>query len=276
MMQPKAHLKSRVIYPRPVAQPSNLDLAINALVLIRNAQRAIDAALRLPAEDRAAVAEHVEAVRRSVGQVAGSLAATIPGAQSLAGAGQVAAGGLAQRPEFRALTGMVSFFARQGSEALGAVAGVAGSLGGGRDRSLLLAERITRRLREVGVATREDLARELDVDPRSADFQDALERTLGTGRAEWYGSGTYGLPRKELDGMISKARQATDAAPPEAAEPRSAELPALGNAMDELNASLDRLSGAVSTRRDPGDGMDPAVDVENLTADRPREVGEQE
>jgi hypothetical protein len=259
-----------------VAQHSNLDLAINALVLIRNAQRAIDAALRLPADDRAAVAEQVEAVRRSVGQVAGSLAATIPGAQSLAGAGQVAAGGLAQRSEFRALTGMVSFFARQGSEALGAVAGVAGSLGGSRDRSLVLAERITKRLREVGVATREDLARELDVDPRSADFQDALERTLGTGRAEWYGSGTYGLPREELDTMISKAREATEAAPPEPAEARPAAPPELGSAMDELNSSLDRLSGAVSARRDPGDRVGPAVDVDDLPADRPREVGEQE
>jgi hypothetical protein len=244
---------------------SNLDLAINALVLIRNAQRAIDAALRLPAEDRAAVAEHVDAVRRSTGQVAASLAATIPGAQSLAGAGQVVGGGLAQRPEFRALTGMVSFFAKQGSEALGAVAGVAGSLGGGHDRSLALSERISKRLTEVGVATREDLARELDVDPRAADFQDALERTLGTGRAEWYGSGTYGLPRAELDTMISRAREASDEAP--AAEATAPDAPAeasetehpgatpapLEGALDELNSSLDRLSGAVSARNGPED-----------------------
>lgn len=230
---------------------SNLDLAINALVLIRNAQRAIDTALRLPAEDRAAVAEQVEQVRRSVGQVAASLAGTIPGAQSLAGAGQVAAGGLAQRAEFRALTGMVSFFARQGSEALGAVAGIAGSMGGGRDRSLALSERITARLEDVGVATRDDLARELDVDPRSADFRDALERTLGTGRAEWYGSGTYGLPRAELEAMISNARAASER---ESEDPDRPPEPApstgLGPAIDELNSSLDELQDAVSARAD--------------------------
>ncbi len=239
---------------------SNLDLAINALVLIRNAQRAIEAALRLPAEDRAAVAEQIDAVRRSTGQVAASLAATIPGAQSLAGAGQVVGGGLAQRPEFRALTGMVGFFAKQGSEALGAVAGVAGSLGGGRDQSLVLSERISKRLAEVGVATREDLARELDVDPRSGDFQDAVERTLGTGRAEWYGSGTYGLPRSELETMISAARQTADDAEPAGAEPEAAEAPGpeqsgaiapLDGAIDELNSSLNRLSGAVSARPEP-------------------------
>jgi hypothetical protein len=239
-----------------VAQSSNLDLAINALVLIRNAQRAIDSALRLPDEDRAAVAEQVDAVRRSTGKVAASLAATIPGAQSLAGAGQAVGG----RPEFRALTGMVSFFARQGSEALSAVAGVAGSLGGSRDRSLALSERIGERLQEVGVATREDLARELAVDPRSPDFRDAVERTLGTGRAEWYGTGTYGLPRDELEAMISKARAATEEAapsePPES-QPTPAPIPALDTAIDELNSSLDRLNGAVSARPAddaPGDG----------------------
>lgn len=239
---------------------SNLDLAINALVLIRNAQRAIDAALRLPADDRAAIADQVDAVRRSTGKVAASLAATIPGAQSLAGASQVVGGGIAQRPEFRALTGMVSFFAKQGSEALGAVAGVAGSLGGGRERSLALSERISKRLAEVGVATREDLARELDVDPRSGDFQDALERTLGTGRAEWYGSGTYGLPRAELETMISRAREAgAEAEPATSGEPadgpeRAASATApLDSAIDELSSSLERLSGAVSARSEPGD-----------------------
>ena len=154
---------------------------------------------------------------------------------------------------------MVSFFARQGSEALGAVAGVAGSLGGAGDRSLALSERISKRLAEVGVATREDLARELAVDPRSTDFQEALERTLGTGRAEWYGAGTYGLPRDELEAMISKARKASEGVP--AAEPPEApagleapSIPALGSAIDELNSSLDQLSGAVSARTgDPED-----------------------
>ena len=236
-----------------MAQQNNLDLAINGLVLIRNAQRAIDAALRLPAEDRAAVAEHVEAVRKSTGQVAGSLAATIPGAQSLAGAGQVVGESLAQRTEFRALSGMRQLLRAPGVGALGAVAGVAATLGGGRDRSLALSERITKRLEEVGVATREDLARELAVDPRSADFQDALERTLGTGRAEWYGSGTYGLPRGELESMISKAREANAGTeePAEAAEespsPERASIAPLGGAIDDLNASLDELSAAVAS-----------------------------
>jgi hypothetical protein len=236
---------------------SNLDLAINALVLIRNAQRALDAALRLPSEDRAAVAQQIDAVRRSTGQVAASLAATLPGAQSLAGAGQAAAGGLAGRPEFRALTGMVSFFAKQGSEALGAVAGVAGALGGGGDRSLVLSERITKRLAEVGVATREDLARELGVDARDSDFRDALERTLGTGRAEWYGAGTYGLPRGELEEMIARARDASEGGPEQAE--RTGPLPALGSAMDELNSSLDRLSGAVSARTPNGETPEPGA-----------------
>jgi hypothetical protein len=237
-----------------LAQQSNLDLAINALVLIRNAQRAMDAALRLPAEDRAAVAEQIDAVRRSTGKVAASLAATIPGAQSLAGAGQAAAG----RPEFRALTGMVSFFARQGAEALGAVAGVAGSLGGGRDRSLAMSERISKRLAVAGVTTREDLARELDVDPRSPDLQDAIERTLGTGRAEWYGSGTYGLPRDELQAMISRAREEAENEPPAGEPEPSVEHPplaeSLDGAIDELNSSLDRLSGAVSARANGENG----------------------
>jgi hypothetical protein len=233
-----------------LAPSSNLDLAINALVLIRNAQRAIDAALRLPADDRAAIADQVEAVRRSAGQVAASLASTIPGAQSLAGAGQVVGGGLAERTEFRALTGMVSFFARQGSEALGAVAGVAASLGGGRDRSLALSERIIGRLEDVGVATREDLAREIRVDPRSAEFQEALERTLGTGRAEWYGSGTYGLPRGELESMIARAREASEIVPEtEAEQPAPATpRPPLDGAIDELSSSLEQLQGAVSAR----------------------------
>lgn len=240
-----------------MATSSNLDLAINALLLIRNAQRAVDAALRLPAEDRAAVADQVDAVRRSAGKVTASLAATVPGAHSLAGAGQALGGGLAQRAEFRALGGMVSFFARQGSEALGAVAGLAGSLGAGRDRSLALSERISERLTEVGIATRGDLARELEVDPRAPEFQDALERTLGSGRAEWYGSGTYGLPRDELEALIARARDAAPAAEaaeaeipvePEAAP--AAGVPPLEGAVDELSSSLTRLRGALSARTD--------------------------
>ena len=241
-----------------MAQASNLDLAINALVLIRNAQRALDTALRLPAEDRAAVAEQIDAVRRSTVKVAASLAATIPGAQSLAGAGQMMGEGLAQRPEFRRLTGMVSFFARHGSEALEAVAGVAGSLSGGRDRSLDISERIAKRLGEVGVATKEDLAQDLGMEPHSPEFQDALERALGTGRAEWYGSGTYGLPRGELQVMISRARDEADAASiTEEPAPEPTASPSLGSAMEELNSSLDKLSGAVSARNGDEDAPAP-------------------
>lgn len=240
---------------------SNLDYAISALGLIRNAQRAIDAALRLPTEDRAAVTEQIEAVRRSAGDVTSALAATVPGGQSLASAGQALGGELATRPELRALGGVVSFFAGQGSQALDAVAGAAASFAGEPDRSLALSERITNRLAEVGVATRQELARELEVDPRSDEFRDALERTLGTGHAEWYGSATYGLPRARLEEMIARARVISEdltletsvepsaevgEAPPEAAH-------GLGPAVGELRTSVDRLRTAVtSVRGAPG------------------------
>lgn len=225
--------------------PSNIDHAINALALIRNAQRAVDAALRLPTEDRAAVSEQIEAVRRSAGDVAAGLAATVPGGQSLARAGHALGGGLTSRPEFRALGGVVSFFASQGSQALGAVAGAAASVGSERDPSLVLSERIAQRLGEVGVTTRTDLARELDVDPRSAAFRDALERTLGTGHAEWYGSGTYGLPRAQLETMIARAKEVAGDSPPDP----PADIPeGLGAAVDELRGSVDGLLAAVAGR----------------------------
>jgi hypothetical protein len=151
----------------------------------------------------------------------------------------------------------VSFFADQGSQALGAVAGAAAAVGTERDQSLVLSERIAQRLGEVGVATRTDLARELDVDPRSAAFRDALERTLGTGHAEWYGSGTYGLPRAELETMIASARQASGDVPPEEPEdeepvvdaPPPADSPdSLGAAVGQLRASVDGLRAAVARR----------------------------
>jgi hypothetical protein len=242
---------------------SNLDHAIGALALIRNAQRAVDAALRLPTEDRAALADQIDAVRRSSGDVASALASSVPGGQSLASAGQALGGGLASRPELRALGGLVSYFANQGSQALGAVAGAAASVGGERDQSLVLSERIAQRLGEVGVATRVDLARALDVDPRSAEFRDALERTLGTGHAEWYGSGTYGLPRAQLEMMIARAREVADEEPPaqdpvEASDaPSSAPPPpapgarGLGASVGDLRASVDGLLAALARRSGP-------------------------
>jgi hypothetical protein len=249
-----------------LAPSSNLDLAINALALIRTAQHAIDAALRLPGGDRAAVAGQVEAVRRSVDEVASSLAAAVPGGQSLVSAGQALGGGLASRPELRPVGAMISFFADQGSQALGALSGAAGSLGGERDRSLVLSERITDRLAEVGVATRTELARELEVDPDAAEFRDALERTLGTGHAEWYGSGTYGLPRARLETMIARARAVSEDAAIEDQEspaPRPPEAPTassdhLDAAVGELRSSVDALRAAVAGRA--GAGAAPPTD----------------
>jgi hypothetical protein len=234
-----------------MASSSNLDHVITALGLIRAAQRVTDAALRLPTDDRAAVVEQIAEVRESVGDVAASLVAAVPGAQPLAGAGHSLGEGFAARPELRALGGMVSFFAGQGSQALGAVAGAAASIGTERDPSLALSERIAERLAAVGVASRTDLARDLDVDPRSDEFRDALERTLGTGHAEWYGSGTYGLPRARLEAMIGQAREVTDEQAPDsapAADPQGASAQDLGSAVAELRSSVDTLWAAVAQR----------------------------
>lgn len=238
---------------------SNLDLAINALALIRTAQHAIDGALRLPSSDRAAVAEQVEAVRHGVDAVASSLPAAVPGGQSLVEAGQAIGGGLASRPELRAVGTMISFFADQGSQALGAISGAAASLGGERDRSLALSERITERLAEVGVATRQELARELEVDPDSADFRDALERTLGTGHAEWYGSGTYGLPRARLELLMERARAVSGDEVIEEAEAPAPDAAALAPppegldaAVKDLRTSIDALRAAVADQAGGG------------------------
>jgi hypothetical protein len=224
-----------------MAGASNLDHALSALVLIRDAQRALDSALRLPSEDRAALAGQIQAVRRGMRDVASSLAGAVPGGPSLVSAGQALGEGLANRPELRALGGVVSFLASQSSHALDAVAGAAESFGGERDRSLALSDRITHRLTEVGIATRSDLARELEVDPRSTEFRDALERTLGTGHAEWYGSVTYGLPRDELEAMLAKAREVAD----EEAPAPAPEAPVPSGAMAELRAAVDGLQSAI-------------------------------
>ena len=216
-----------------MAPSSNLDHAVDALILVREAQHAIDAALRLPTADRVALAEQIGEVRHGVGAVGSSLVARIPDAE------------LAARPELRALGGMVSFFAGRGSQALGAVAGAAASVGDERDPSLVLSERIAERLDEVGVATRRDLARELEVDPRSSELRDALERVLGTGRAEWYGSGTYGLPRAQLERMLARARDEP--------EETAGEMPVDadrggGAAIAELRATVDGLRTAIARR----------------------------
>jgi hypothetical protein len=233
---------------------SNLDHAIDALTLIRRAQRATDAALRLPSSDRRDLAGQIDAVRSNVDEVAGSLATSVPGGEALLSAGH----GLAERREVRALGGLIGFFAGQGSQALDAVAGAASSIGSEPDQSLQLSERIRMRLAEVGVATRGDLARELEVDPRSAEFRDALERTLGTGLAEWYGSGTYGLPHDELEAMIARARVAAEvergapgagaAAPADAPAAEPASSRSLGAAVEDLRGSIDALWKSVAGR----------------------------
>ncbi len=244
---------------------SNIDHAIDALSLIRRAQRATDAALRLPTRDRQELAGQIESVREDVDAVTRSLAANVPGGETLLAAGH----GLAGRREVQALGGLIGFFAGQSSQALDAVAGAATSIGSEPDRSLELSERIRMRLAEVGVAKRDDLARELEVDPRSAEFRDALERTLGTGLAEWYGSGTYGLPHDELESMIARARVAAEversggAAPSagSAAPPASGEEPAasrsMGAAVDELRGSIDALWKSVAGHSEPEAPLPP-------------------
>lgn len=245
---------------------SNLDHTIDALTVIRRAQRALDAALRLPKADRRELAGQIDAVRRNADVVSRSLAAAVPGGETMLAAGH----GLAGRREVQALGGLVGFFAGQGSHALDAVAGAASSIGTEPDRSLELSERIRLRLAEVGVAKRDDLARELEVDPRSPEFRDALERTLGTGLAEWYGSGTYGLPHDELEAMLARARVTAEVEragagerepPPEpvagagatepVAEAEASEAEAsrsLGAAVEELRGSIDSLWRSVAGR----------------------------
>ena len=225
--------------------PSNFDHAVSALVLIRDAQRAIDAALRLPSEDRAAVADQLETVRVRARDVSSSLAASVPGARSVLATGQSLGGGLTERREIRALAGLVGYFAGHGSQALGAVAGAAGSLGDEPDHTIDLSERIIRRLHEVGVASRKDLAEHLEVDPRSAEFRDALERTLGTGRAEWYGSATYGLPHAELEALIARAREDPDDDGGDETGGLVDEGEA-GTTLSDLRSSVDALRAAVS------------------------------
>jgi hypothetical protein len=212
---------------------SQLDLVINALVLIRKAQSAVDAAVHLPTADRAQLDEQLEAVRADLGNLVGAVAGAVPGA-----------GALAQRREVKMAAGVVEFLARQGAAQLGAVAGVADALLGADSRTL--SKRIEEHLAEVGVASREDLARAIDSDPTSPQFQEALERALGSGRAEWYGPGSYGVPRAGLEQAAERP------GPEEADESTPEEKQDLDAAITELEASLAALSSSL------GDGEDPS------------------
>jgi len=217
-----------------VAPRSQLDLLINALVLTRKASNAVDTALGLPASDRAQLDENLDKVRSDLGRLLNQVGAAIPGA-----------GVLGRRPEVRTAAGVVEFLARQGAAQLGAVASVADTLRSGGD-SRTLAQKIHRQLSENGVASREELAQTLGLEPRSPQFQEALERALGSGLAEWYAPNVFGIPRRELENL------ADSQPPPDAdAEPMPAQQD-LRAAVTELEGSLADLSASLrETEADP-------------------------
>jgi hypothetical protein len=217
-----------------MASRPQLDLLISSLVLIRRASSAIDAALGLPAADRAQLEAQVEQVRDDLGRLVTQLGGSIPGAS-----------GLARRPEVKMAAGVVEFLARQGAAQLGAVAGVADTLRAGGD-SRKLAQRIERHLAETGVASREDLARELEIEPDSPRLQEALERALGSGRAEWYGPGLYGIPRGRLETLAADESRE----PGPGAESEDVDDPTLENAVSELERSLEALGTALDESGD--------------------------
>lgn len=218
-----------------MAARNQLDLVITSLVLIRKASSAIEAALNLPASDRAQIEGQIEAVRSDLSQLLNLIGGSIPGA-----------GGLAKRPEVKAVAGVVEFLARQGSSQLGAVAGVADALKSGDD-SRGLAQRIEARLRADGIATREELAAGLKIDADSPQLQEALERLLGSGRAEWYGPGVYGMPRGQLEVMGTvDPGGAEDTDEEDAAEDESDDQPKLAVAVSALEGSLSVLAGTLS------------------------------
>ena len=206
---------------------SQLDLVINSLVLIRKASSAIDAALGLPAADRAEIEGNLDAVRGDLNLVVKQLGGAIPGASALG-----------RRPEVKTAAGIVDFVARQGAVQLGAVAGLADMVRQGGD-SRMLAQKIERHLATEGVASRDDLARALGVDPESARLQEAIERALGSGRAEWYGPGLYGVPRGQLEELASD-----EAA--EVGEEEPEHRGGLGAAVESLESSLSALGTALS------------------------------
>jgi hypothetical protein len=218
---------------------SQLDLVINALVLIRKAQSAVDAAVHLPSADRAQLDDQLEAVRTDLGILIGAVAGAVPGAGALAG-----------RREVKMAAGVVEFLARQGAAQLGAVAGVADALRGADSRTL--SRRIAEHLAEVGVAGREDLARAVASDPQSPQFQEALERALGSGRAEWYGPGSYGVPRGELE---EAAERTTGDDAEEAPADRGGDL---DSAITVLESSLAALSSSLGAESPNGSDADDA------------------
>lgn len=239
-----------------MANGSQIDLLISALVLIRKASGAIDAALGLPAADRAQLEDRLEAVRHDLGRLMTQLGGAVPGASAIG-----------RRPEFKVVAGVVEFVARQGAAQLGAVASVADTLRQGDD-SRALAQRIERHLAETGVASRDELAEALAIEPGSPRLQEALERALGTGRAEWYAPDVYGVPRSRLEDMAGEeaaASPAATSAEPEAEagvggateedESREGEdgKPAdLGGAVSELESSLAALGTALGEIRSGG------------------------
>ncbi len=217
---------------------SQLDLVIKGLVLVRKASSAVEVALGLPRPDRDQLDAQVDAVRRDLGRVVTQVGAAIPGA-----------GVLGRRPEVKMAAGIVEFIARQGANQLGAVAGAADTLRTGND-SRSLAQRIERYVAEVGVASRADLAEMLGVDQGSTELQEAIERALGSGRAEWYGPGVYGLPRGQLEALGSRPASATPesserAAPEESASEHSDEASSEPGSVPQLQAAVSSLEGSL-------------------------------
>jgi hypothetical protein len=215
-----------------LANRSQLDLIISSLVLIRKASSAIDAALNMPAADRAELEGNLDAVRGDLNGVVKQLGGSIPGAAVLG-----------RRPEVKAAAGIVDFLARQGAVQLGAVAGLADTVRQGGD-SRGMAQKIERHLAAEGVASRDDLAVALGVEVESTRFQEALERALGSGMAEWYGPGLYGVPRNQLEELASDESEVE--LEDDAAEAEAGDSGGLHTAVASLEGSLSALGSALS------------------------------
>ena len=90
--------------------------------------------------------------------------------------------------------------------------------------------------RRKGVASREDLAGALGIEPDSERLQEALERALGSGRAEWYGPGLYGVPRGQLEELAS-----------EEAAAETGDTEATGGVRGGLDAAVSSLEGSLTS-----------------------------